>query len=82
MKPRFYIEHGVIHDRNTGKHVVTDGQPPFEDSIEQVCELLNGLAHVCECEYPVPDKDGVSWISADCPIHGSRAVSDSSPNKE
>jgi hypothetical protein len=43
-KPRFYIEHGVIHDRLTGKHVVTDGEPPFEDSIEQVLDLLNGLA--------------------------------------
>jgi len=41
--PRFYIDHGVIHDRVTGKHVVTDGQPPFEDSLEHVLELLNGL---------------------------------------
>jgi glutamine synthetase len=43
-EPRFFIDHGMIHDRVTGKHVTTDGQPPFEDSIEQVCELLNGLA--------------------------------------
>lgn len=42
--PRFFIDHGVIHDRVTGKHVVTDGQPPFEDSLEQVLDLLNGLA--------------------------------------
>ena len=42
-KDRFYIDHGVIHDRHTGKHVVTDGEPPFEDGIEQVCELLNSL---------------------------------------
>jgi hypothetical protein len=41
---RFYIDHGVIHDRVTGKHVVTDGTPPFEDSLEQVLELLNGLS--------------------------------------
>lgn len=42
-EPRFYIDHGVIHDRVTGKHVVTDGQPPFEDSLEQVLGLLNEL---------------------------------------
>lgn len=40
---RFYIDHGVIHDRETGKHVTTDGQPPFEDGIEQVCKFLNTL---------------------------------------
>jgi len=40
---RFYIDHGVIHDRVTGKHVVTNGEPPFEDSVEQVCELLNSI---------------------------------------
>jgi hypothetical protein len=45
-EPRFYIDHGVIHDRETGKHVVTDGRPPFEDSLEQVLELLNGLVGV------------------------------------
>lgn len=42
-EPRFFIDHGMIHDRATGKHVVTDGQPPFEDGIEQVCDLLNSL---------------------------------------
>lgn len=40
---RFYIDHGVIHDQVTGKHVVTNGEPPFEDSVEQVCDLLNSL---------------------------------------
>jgi len=43
-EPRFFIDHGVIHDRVTGKHVVTDGEWPFEDTVEMVCELLNGLA--------------------------------------
>lgn len=42
-QPRFYMDHGVIHDRVTGKHVVTNGEPPFEDSVEQVCDLLNSL---------------------------------------
>jgi hypothetical protein len=40
---RFYIDHSVIHDSVTGKHVKTDGEPPFEDSVEQVCALLNTL---------------------------------------
>lgn len=43
-EPRFFIDHGIIHDRFTGKHVVTDGEPPFEDSLEQVLALLNGMA--------------------------------------
>lgn len=43
QEPRFFIDHGVIHDRVTGKHVVTDGHPPFEDSVEQVRDLLNSL---------------------------------------
>jgi hypothetical protein len=44
-EPRFFIDHGMIHDRITGKHVVTDGEPPFEDSVEQVCRLLNSLTN-------------------------------------
>jgi hypothetical protein len=44
VERRFFIDHGVIHDRVTGKHVVTDGKPPFEDSLEQVLDLLNELA--------------------------------------
>lgn len=47
---RFYMEHGVIHDRTTGKHVVTDGEPPFEDSVEQVCDLLNSLCVPPRCD--------------------------------
>lgn len=43
VEPRFFIDHGMIHDRVTGKHVVTNGTPPFEDSIEQVLDLLNSL---------------------------------------
>lgn len=40
---RFYIDHGVIHDRVTSKHVVTNGEWPFEDTVEMVCALLNSL---------------------------------------
>lgn len=43
-EPRFYIDHGVIHDRETGKHVVTDGEWPFEDDLPRVLALLNGLS--------------------------------------
>lgn len=48
-EPRFFIDHGVIHDRETGKHVVTDGEWPFEDDLPRVLALLNGLS-----EKPVP----------------------------
>jgi hypothetical protein len=57
-EPRFYIDHGMIHDRVTGKHVTTDGTPPFEDSIEQVCELLNSLVTpVAACRERRDDDD-------------------------
>lgn len=50
---RFFIEHGMIHDRVTGKHVTTEGTPPFEDGVEQTCELLNSLTR------PTPEGDFV-----------------------
>jgi hypothetical protein len=41
---RFFIDHGMIHDRQTGKHVTTEPDSPFCDGIERCCELLNSLA--------------------------------------
>jgi hypothetical protein len=44
-QPRFFVDHGVIHDRATGKHVRTcDCMGPFDDGIEAACALLNSLA--------------------------------------
>jgi hypothetical protein len=42
---RFFIDHGVIHDRATGKHVRTGGnvEGSAEDGIEECCRLLNDL---------------------------------------
>jgi hypothetical protein len=45
---RFFIDHGTIHDRATGKHVRTDpdfgpGRTFGEDGLEQCCDLLNRL---------------------------------------
>lgn len=45
---RFFIDHGVIHDRKTGRHVRTDpdfgpGRKFEEDGIKQCCDLLNDL---------------------------------------
>lgn len=45
---RFFIDHGTIHDRKTGRHVRTDpdfgpGRKFEEDGIEQCCALLNDL---------------------------------------
>jgi hypothetical protein len=44
-EPRFFIDHGVIHDRKTGKHVRTVGnvEGSGEDGIEECCALLNEL---------------------------------------
>lgn len=43
-QPRFFIDHGQIHDRVTGKHVTTDEDTVFCDGINCALELLNGLA--------------------------------------
>lgn len=42
--PRFFIDHGRIHDRVTGKHVTTDEDSVFESGITECCTLLNELA--------------------------------------
>jgi len=46
---RFFMDHGTIHDRVTGRHVRTDpdygpGRKFEEDGIEECCALLNSLA--------------------------------------
>ena len=43
---RFFIDHGIIHDRTTGKHVRTAGNVEWsaEDGIDECCALLNELA--------------------------------------
>lgn len=40
---RFFIDHGQIHDRATGKHVTTDEDSVFCDGINSALDLLNGL---------------------------------------
>lgn len=42
--PRFFIDHGMLHDRVTGKHVTTNVDSPYEDGITACCALLNKLA--------------------------------------
>ena len=44
MKPRFIIDHGVIHDLATGKHVRSSESVPNEDGMDECCALLNSLA--------------------------------------
>lgn len=43
QQERFYIDHGMIHDRETGKHVTTDEDSVFCDGRIACCELLNAL---------------------------------------
>lgn len=47
---RFFIDHGVIHDRVTGKHVRSYDVPikdSGEDGIEECCALMNELSGAC-----------------------------------
>lgn len=43
-QPRFFIDHGQIHDRVTGKHITTDEDTVFCDGINHCLALLNELA--------------------------------------
>lgn len=48
IPPRFSIDHGTVHDRETGRHVRTDpnygpGKMFLEDGIDECCALLNEL---------------------------------------
>lgn len=54
-EPRFFVEHGMIHDRLTGKHVTTDEDSwttpegktmpnPHGSGISSTCALLNNMA--------------------------------------
>ncbi|MGY3359793.1 hypothetical protein ACVWZK_006456 [Bradyrhizobium sp. GM0.4] len=43
-QPRFFIDHGMIHDRLTGKHVTTEPDSAFCDGVAKCCDLLNSLA--------------------------------------
>jgi len=45
--PRFFIDHSVIHDKFTGKHVRTD---EFEEGIEGALSLLNSM-HAAMVEF-------------------------------
>jgi hypothetical protein len=54
MPERFFVDHGMIHDRTTGKHVVTDGTWPYDDTPEMVCLMLNGLGQ--------PDPKALAWV--------------------
>lgn len=40
---RFFIDHGMIHDTETGKHVTTDEDTPYCDGIMRCTLLLNEL---------------------------------------
>lgn len=41
---RFFVSHGVIHDKLTGKHVRTCDCVPGDGGAEDACALLNDLA--------------------------------------
>lgn len=45
-QPRFFIDHDMIHDRETGKHVTTapDDETWNGQTITETCALLNHLA--------------------------------------
>lgn len=44
VEPRFFIDHGAVHDRVTGKHVSTKPDDGYEDGVTACCELLNALS--------------------------------------
>jgi hypothetical protein len=57
---RFFIDHGMIHDRVTGKHVTTDEDSVFEDGINACCALLNSLSTPSAQGHVEPDRKATS----------------------
>ena len=55
VEARFFIDHGMIHDRKTGKHVTTDDDSVFCDGRVACCALLNELARIT-ARQPKPDR--------------------------
>lgn len=70
--PRFFIEHGVIHDRVTGKHVRTSDNG-LEDGIEECCALLNELSE----DLPGKMRTSVKRYAALCAV--AKAARESLP---
>lgn len=44
MSDRFFIDHGVIHDRTTGKHVTLSDDGDTDKGLQICCDLMNQLA--------------------------------------
>lgn len=73
--PRFFIDHDMIHDRETGQHVTTapDDEPRNGMTITGCCEFLNGLAaeltrlkaEQSEAARSLPVVVTEPWVSAD-----------------
>lgn len=71
---RFYIDHGVIHDRVTSKHVFTDGELPFEDDLPRVLAFLNSLAPVGERLMPLSDINDLDDVCRELGIQDSHVT--------
>lgn len=63
--PRFFHDHGVVHDRLTGKHVCTAEHP--DTSLDEIVALLNTLARPKPIAKGVADeKAWLVWNTTDC----------------
>jgi hypothetical protein len=85
VEERFFIDHGVIHDRVTGKHVRTGGNVDGsgEDGIEECCALLNELAaeSTALCAGVVGEQLGIAVRALDL-IAGTHGAECANPRAE
>lgn len=82
---RFFIDHGMIHDRKTGKHV--DTQPVEYDEgkfdltpINEACALLNELNEAARTEPATPDDLVATLLAAVKPLDDLPPSIQSIPN--
>lgn len=92
MSNRFFIDHGVIHDRTTGKHVTLSDDGDTDKGLEICCGLMNRfesalerLAHLADnfCVSGVyfnEDKDNLAALNAAFDLLDERAAAVAAPD--
>lgn len=75
-EPRFFVEHGTIHDRLTGKHVTGDavfGQSVVDESLAALNELHLALLiadEVLSCDPAYDEHYKLSKVAIRKALHG------------
>ena len=72
VERRFFIDHGMIHDRVTGRHVATDPEMPglggsmLDDALDLLNSLTDEVARLREALRPFADEAKRWNLSPEC----------------